>query len=469
MFTQNLRKSSHVLRISSDTFILIIVFMFSLYLSSGFSFREIKSSTLLLLIGLVILWFFISNSVSLYDEFRSRNFTIELLNAGKCVFSQAITIILLQYIFKELSLSKLFLLIYTILLFFILITVKYYSRILLHYLRKKGRNLRSILIIGAGEVGERFYSTINENPHFGYHLIGFLDDNKKQMANASYLGKIDDLPDILSKNVVDDVIIALPTYALERIERVINTCDNFPTRVKIIPDYFRFITSSKFSVSMFGKFPIISVRTDRINELHWRILKRLFDLVLVVLITVFILSWLCLLISILLKLTSSGPVLFRQERWGRSNKRFLVYKFRTMYESSKDIDENGRYNFTVKDDPRITCIGRFLRKTNLDELPQFLNIFRDDMSLVGPRPHPTPMNLQAKDDISQYMLRHLVKPGITGWAQINGFRGDATKNSILQSRINYDIWYIENWSFQLDFQIILITIWKMLIGDPHAY
>jgi putative colanic acid biosysnthesis UDP-glucose lipid carrier transferase len=335
-------------------------------------------------------------------------------------------------------------------------------------LRKRGRNLRNLLIIGAGEVGTDFRDAIIKNSHFGYKIIGFLDDKAKASLNGYYLGKINDLDNILSHRKVNDVIIALPNYAVDKLEDVIKTCEKHTTRVRIIPDYFKFV-SSKYTVSMFDRFPIISVREDRIDELHWQILKRSFDIVFTLALCSLIFWWLWPLLALLIKLSSPGPVIFKQERWGRKNKRFTAYKFRSMKPESSDIDEEGSYNQAQKDDPRITTIGKILRKTSLDELPQFWNVLVGDMSIVGPRPHPTPLNLESKDKINLYMLRHLVKPGITGWAQVNGYRGNTEDFSLMQERINNDIWYTENWSFWLDIQIIFLTVWCVIKGDPNAY
>ena len=161
---------------------------------------------------------------------------------------------------------------------------------------------------------------------------------------------------------------------------------------------------------------------------------------------------------------------YRQERWGRNNKRFIAYKFRSMQvDECGEVDENGKFRQATKHDPRVTKVGKFLRKTNLDELPQFWNVLKGDMSIVGPRPHPTPLNIESKDKIRLYMFRHLVKPGITGWAQVNGFRGSTENHELMQSRINHDIWYIENWSIWLDVQIIGLTVWNMIKGEKNAY
>ena len=466
---RSFRKSSFILKITLDSIIVIGIFFLSLYIVQSNSGIFVKSSIYFVLLSQIVVWFFASNAAGLYDEFRARNFSFEIIALIKSIAPQMLTLILILSLFKEIVLPRTFLIIFPSSLFVIIVSEKYIFRKILQIARKKGRNLRSIIIIGAGEIGEDFYKVIKDNPQFGYFFLGFLDDHDKSMMNGLYLGEIDKLPDVLDDNVVDDVIVALPNYAAERIEWVVNACEEHPTRVKIIPDLFKFVPGTKYNVSMFAKFPIISVREDRINELHWRILKRAFDTFCGFLCAILIFTWLFPLIAIVIKLSSQGPVFYKQERWGRNNKRFIVYKFRTMLAGSTETDENGKYRYAIKNDPRVTWIGQILRRTNFDELPQVINVLKGEMSIVGPRPHPTPLNMEAKKNVKQYLLRHLVKPGITGWAQIHGLRGEAEKSSVMQRRINYDIKYIENWSFQLDFQIILMTIWKMIKGDPHAY
>jgi putative colanic acid biosynthesis UDP-glucose lipid carrier transferase len=345
---------------------------------------------------------------------------------------------------------------------------KFIVRKYFNYLRRKGRNLRTILIVGAGEVGQNFYNSIRTNPHFGYKLVGFLDDNIKVLLNGKYLGKIDQLEHVLNTKPVNDVIIALPNYATEKLDWVISVCENSTAKVRIIPDYFKYL-SERFEVTIFDKFPLITVRTDKINEFSWRMLKRGFDFVFAFYLFVLIFSWLFPLIAIGIKLTSKGPIFFKHERWGRNNRRFITYKFRSMVMESEEVDATGKYKQATKNDERITKFGAFLRKTNFDELPQFWNVLMSDMSVVGPRPHPTPLNLESKDKIRYYQLRHLVKPGVTGWAQINGYRGETKEHWKMQKRVEHDLWYIEHWSFLLDLQIITLTIWNMIKGDENAY
>lgn len=466
MYTQ--RRILYFFRVTVDILGVILAALSSIYF---FSIRDGRVSTnfdLFLLTSLTVSWFFIARVSGLYDEFRSRNFSYELVGLIKNILLQVIVAIVVMFIAKNHTLPRLFIVLYAAHLLVILSIERFLVRRVLNYLRRKGRNLRHLLIIGAGEVGKSFNELIRSNSHFGYSVCGFLDDQPQPTLNGKLLGQVEELEAVFKKYPVDDVIVALPTYATEKIEWVIKVCDQHTKRVRIIPDYFRFV-SDKFEVRMFGKFPLISIRNIKMDEAHWYIIKRFFDAAFALFFMFLVLSWLVPIIALAIKLTSRGPVFFKQERWGRQNKKIICYKFRTMVVQSRDLDDNGKYQQATKDDPRITPLGKFLRKTNLDELPQFWNVLMGQMSVVGPRPHPTPLNIESKDVIENYMLRHLVKPGITGWAQVNGYRGETKDPELMQKRVNHDIWYIENWSFWLDVQIIFLTVWQMIKYDTKGY
>lgn len=462
------RTSLYLTRIVVDLILVIAVFLLSAFVSlpSFNFFKEINSQFLLL--ALLIIWFFSTRATALYDEFRSRNYSYELLLVIKNIIVQVISVIVILFLVKENNLSRYFVLIYSGTLLVAVAFTKYLLRRLLIFMRRKGKNSRSLLIIGAGEVGRNFYQAAIDNPHFGYHVIGFLDDETKPFLNGQYLGGIENLNKILNSQRVDDVIVALPNYAHDKVEEVVMTCENHTTRVRIIPDYFKFV-SSKYNVSMFGRFPIISVREDRISELHWRLLKRTFDFMFASLLYLFIFSWFFPIIIVLQKILNPGPIFYKAKRWGRNNKEFVCYKYRSMLSQADNVDEHGNHIHTKKNDSRLTKFGGFLRKTNIDELPQFWNVLKGDMSIVGPRPHDVEENLLLKNQINAYMYRHIIKPGITGWAQVNGYRGGTNSLKLMKKRTEYDLWYIENWTFWLDMQIILQTIWNMIKGDKNAY
>jgi len=382
----------------------------------------------------------------------------------KNVITQAIACVLLLFMLKEFNQSRSLVVIFTGMLFLAVSVQKFCYRKVIEELRKQGRNTRSILIIGGGEVGINFYNSIMDNRASGYRIIGVLDDKRVSFFGEKYLGTLDALNFVLTRNLVDEVVICLPNYASERLSFVINECKNFATRVKIVPDYFKFL-SDKYEVDMFDRYTIISLRRETINELHWRLLKRGFDILFTVLVFLLVFSWLLPILTILQILLNPGPIFYKAERWGRNGKSFFCYKFRSM----KPAMPTGAHQLTNKNDSRITPYGKILRKLNLDELPQFVNVLRGEMSIVGPRPHDAQENMELKGQINSYMWRHLVKPGITGWAQVNGFRGGTKDMNLMRKRTECDLWYLENWSFWLDIQIIFLTVWRMIKGDPNAY
>lgn len=430
--------------------------------------NEFEGHSKLIFMFINLIWYVYATNTNLYDEFRAKDFSFEIIAIFKNTSTTIITLVFILFLFKEVFYTRLFVILFFIILNMVLITQRYLFRRILYSLRVNGRNLRNIVIVGAGTVGIKFYDLIENKPQYGYSLLGFLDDSKKDTLNGKYLGEINELENILRNNQIDEVIVALPMYAENRLEWAINTCEKFTTRVKIIPDYFKY-TSNRFDITTFDEIPIISVRNDRINEFYSRLSKRIIDISFSLIISLLLLWWLFPIIAIFIKLDSNGPILFKQERWGRDNRKFNIYKFRTMVATSNDVDEKGKFMQAQKNDPRITRIGKILRKSNFDELPQFLNVLIGNISIVGPRPHPTPLNIESKERVRYYMLRHLVKPGITGWAQVNGSRGETKNIEEMQKRVDLDLWYIENWSLSLDIQIILKTIWLTIKGDPNAY
>ena len=460
-------KSFVLFRSSADILNLIFCFYFALFITNkGISNFFIFNEYILLLL-LIVVWLFSSKQTYLYDDFRSSNFSKESVLVIKNIFIQVLAAIVILFLVKEIKLNRLFVIIYSPLLFLI-IPQKILLKKLLKYFRKRGINIKKLLIVGAGELGYDLHDLILSTPHYGYKLVGFVDDLPRKELNGSYLGKISELDNILNSTLIDDAIIALPDYKEDVISNIIESCERHTANVKIIPECFKFL-SEKYQFIQFGRFPLISVRNEQINELHSRLLKRIFDILLTIDIYLVILSWLMPIIAIAIKLTSSGPILYKAERWSRKNKKITIYKFRTMYTGCKTTDENGRHLQAQRIDPRVTKIGKFLRKTNLDELPQFWNILKGEMSIVGPRPHSTPLNYQSQNEVKHYMMRHIVKPGLTGWAQVNGFRGPTNDPKLMQKRVEYDLFYIENWSIWFDVQIILLTLRRMLQGDPNAY
>jgi putative colanic acid biosysnthesis UDP-glucose lipid carrier transferase len=462
------RNKTFFLRMLVDLGILNAAYIFTALLVQQFKSVSFSPDSLYILIILNFVWYYTARGFELYDEFRTRAFSIETVAIMKGTLVQFLSLVALLFLFREMSLSRYFAVGYTIILSCGIVAGRFAVRKMLIYLRKHGRNLRTMLIVGAQNTGLEFNEELQENPHFGYNVLGFIDDHPQPKLNGQYLGKLKDLRTILVCRRVDEVVVTLPAESRDAIQDVIKTCDDYLARVKILPDYYPLLTNN-FSISRFSRFPMISVRDIDLDLIQYRFLKRSFDVFFTLAAFILIFSWLWPLIAIAIKLCSPGPVFFKQERWGRDNKKIICYKFRSMVADCIDLDDKGKYRQAVKDDPRVTRFGKLLRKTNLDELPQFWNVLKGEMSIVGPRPHPTPLNLESRNVIDHYMIRHLVKPGITGWAQVRGYRGSTKNRRLMRKRVEHDISYIENWSFWLDIQIILMTVLRMVQGDDNAY
>jgi Undecaprenyl-phosphate glucose phosphotransferase len=318
------------------------------------------------------------------------------------------------------------------------------------HLIKNGFQQKSVLLIGGSKVAERVLNLILTFPEYGFRLHGILsDDYHEMMPKEYYLGKLDRFKEIVRTKQIDEVIIAKPLRKEAVILKLVDQCEYEGIRFRIVPDFFRVI-SNRTVMDTLGDIPLISIRTEPLNIFSNRIIKRAFDITIAFALLI-LFSPLFLLLSIVIKVTSKGPIFFKQKRIGANNVEFDIYKFRSMtVQNPNDSDTI----WTTENDKRVTSIGRFMRKTNIDELPQLWNVFIGNMSLVGPRPEREHFVERFKRDIPQYKVRHLVKSGITGLAQVNGWRGDTS----IAKRIEKDIYYLENWSFWLDLKILWLTI-----------
>jgi len=325
---------------------------------------------------------------------------------------------------------------------------------------------RDILIIGAGRTGERFYTAVNNNPLYGYRVLGFLDDNGiHSKVRPMILGKLGDLEKITALQPVDEVVIALPKANEETIARLVTECEDKCIRVNVIPnDYAAF--EGKRVIEEVGEFSLVRMREAPLDLPSNKTMKRTFDIIFSLLILLVIFPPVFILSALLIKLTSKGPIFFKQLRTGEDGASFVCYKFRTMRNLPRELADSVQ---AVPNDPRLTWIGSILRRTNLDELPQFWNVLKGDMSVIGPRPHMLKHTEDYRKIIGNYMVRHFVKPGVTGWAQVNGLRGATQSPDMMERRIKYDVYYIENWSFVFDLTIVWRTLVTMLQGDKNAY
>ena len=335
-------------------------------------------------------------------------------------------------------------------------------RYFLHFIRYKGYNVKYILLVGYSRAAEEYINRITANQSWGYVVRGILDDKVPRgttYKGVKVLGRIDNLLVILPENKLDEIAITLALENYDRLEEIVNLCEKSGVHTKFIPDYNSVIPSRPYTEDLMG-LPVINIRHVPLTNTVNLVAKRAVDVVGSA-IAIVILSPLMLIAAILIKCTSPGPIIFKQERVGIHNKPFKMYKFRTM-EMQKPTTEQKAW--TVKDDPRIIRVGKLLRKTSLDELPQLFNILKGDMSIVGPRPERPFFVEKFKEEVPRYMIKHQVRPGLTGWAQINGYRGDTS----IRKRIEYDLYYIENWTMGFDFKIMFLTIFKGFI-NKNAY
>lgn len=326
-----------------------------------------------------------------------------------------------------------------------------FVRLLLRIFRKKGFNQKHILLVGYSDAAFKFIDKINKNPGWGYHIFGIVDDNHKidsDYRNIKVIDRINNLKQLIELNDFDEVIITLGLNEYDKLKYVVSICEKSGIHTKFIPDYGTIIPTKPVTEDFDG-MPVINIRAVPLQNLFNRFIKRSIDIVGSI-FGIILFSPVFIFLSIAIKLTSKGPIIFKQERVGLHNKEFTMYKFRSMIEQT---DEEEKKAWTVKNDPRTTKIGAFIRKISFDELPQFFNVLFGDMSLVGPRPERKQFVEEFKETIPRYMIKHQVRPGMTGWAQINGLRGDTD----IEKRIQYDIWYIENWTLGLDIKILLLT------------
>jgi len=318
------------------------------------------------------------------------------------------------------------------------------------------RNVKYALIAGTGSMAKRVETQLMSHKVSGYKICGFINCAKHEeciVEQKKVIGSLQTINEVLMENPVDEIVIALPGKHIQKIQNILSTADYHGIRVRYIPDYDD-LFGGDYRVTRFGEIDALSIHKSPVDSDYASLAKNCFDKVFAA-VTMLFLSPLFLLIALLIKLESPGPVFYCPIRIGKGGKPFKVYKFRSMREN--DTAAGGKLS-TSKDDPRITRLGKKLRKYSLDELPQFMNVLQGHMSVVGPRPHRRYLNQHLQECVARYMIRQYVKPGITGWAQVNGWRGPTDTDEQKRQRTLHDLWYIKHWSFWLDIKIILLTI-----------
>jgi len=406
------------------------------------------------LLPLWVIWGLVSKKINLYQPRRTEHFLKEFFDVVKCQTLTLIILIAIIYLSRRFEFSRLAFFYFWMISFLGFISARFFARKTLRMLRRRGYNQRFALIAGTGELGQKMLEKIELYPELGIQVIGYLTRKIEEVGNKIrdilILGLYEDIDKILDEKDVDIFFIALSIHEYKFLESLIQKVRGRLPDIKVVPGAYEFL-SLRGGVDELDGLPIVSLQSSPLYG--WNsIFKRMFDLTLGTLILA-ILSPISVAISILIKLTSDGPILYRQERIGMDGQSFPMLKFRTM---RVDAEKETGPVWAKENDPRRTKIGTFLRKTSLDELPQLFNVLKGKMSLVGPRPERPNFVEEFRNKVPSYMLRHKIKAGITGWAQVNGWRGDTS----LEKRIEYDLYYIQNWSIRFDLKILCMTLWR---------
>ena len=412
---------------------------------------------------LSISWIISSLIVGYYKVFRSTNFYKVL----SLIFKQSLIFTLIFYayfgVFKEGIIVnkqlKTILLILTILLIF-----KVLFFVLIKNYRKIGRNYRNVLFYESDKNTQKIISLFNKRKYLGYKVQGFFSDQKYLKKSQLFLGSKKDIFDYTSNNNIDEIYITLSKTTREEVKSINKFTIENKIQLKLIPNPNELFSKNQQAEVFEDNFKVLTIKKLPFEFYENRLIKRLFDISFSLTVILLLMSWLIPILWILIKIESKGPLFFKQEREGLNGKRFLCYKFRSM-----KLNKEANKESATKNDLRITKIGAFIRKTSIDELPQFFNVFLGDMSIVGPRPHMNLHSVQFEKEIKNYVKRHAVKPGITGLAQIKGYRGEIIKKSDIENRVRLDIFYIENWSFLFDLKIIINTVLNVFKGEEKAY
>ena len=427
-----------------DAGIIGAAYFFSWYLrfKSGFFVQDagvLPAKTYFSALFLIIPGYLLLYSIfQLYMPRRVKSYRKELMDIIRANGIGFMIFILVLYFIKQEHFSIQMLCIF----FFINISLEFASRYLIRTIlwkmRKQGLNQKHILMIGESQMAEQYMDRLRENPKWGYQVFAHLKDEEK-------------LERILEGNELDEVVIALRAEDYGKLERIVDVCEKAGVHTKMIPDFGNVISTRPYIEDVQG-IPVIHVRRVPLNIMRNRAAKRAVDLIGAT-VAIILFSPVMLLTVLVVALTEEGSVIYRQERVGLHNQVFYMYKFRSMIMQD---EEKEKAEWSTRNDPRITPVGKLIRRTSIDELPQLFNVLKGEMSLVGPRPERPQFVQKFRDEIPRYMVKHQVRPGMTGWAQINGYRG----NTSIEKRIEYDLYYIENWTMVFDMKILILTIFK---------
>lgn len=374
-------------------------------------------------------------------------------------------ITLYLYFFHQIVISRTFIVAELTGIGVLLLANRFLFLLLYQYFRKKDYLMRKIVVIGYNNVAKKLVHYL-ENQSINSRIIGFCEDqeNVREITNYPILANINGVLDECRRHGVTEIYSTIAPEQNASLYELIRGAERHCIRFRLVPDLGVFMLKKQVYIDYLEDMPIISLRREPLEDLGNQIRRRIFDLVISSLVCIFILTWMIPLIGLIIRLESRGPIFFVQARSGKNNRSFNCLKFRSMVTNS-----NADVAQATRNDKRITRFGRFLRRTSLDEFPQFLNVLKGDMSIVGPRPHMLKHTSDYSKLLDQFMIRQFVKPGITGWAQVNGYRGETSDIRLMEKRIEHDIWYLENWSLWLDVRIVFMTIFNVFRGERNAF
>ena len=455
------------LQVVLDALVIIVSYLIAWYIMMRFVASEtvgvlppeVYMAMLLFLLPFFLLLYYACN---LYTPKRVQGRRLEGSNILKANAIGGLTFMAALFWFGVGDISRIVLGVFLALNVTLTVIERNVVRMVLMNARRIGLNQKHIILVGYSRAAEEYIDRIVQNPQWGYKIMGILDDNVASgtlYRNIEVLGITDSLSFILEGNHPDEIAITLGLNEYDKLEHIVAMCEKSGVHTKFIPDYSNIIPTKPYTEDLLG-LPVINIRHVPLSNTFNMLVKRVFD-IFGSMICIILFSPVMLLTAVLIKLTSKGPLIFTQERVGLHNKPFKMYKFRSMEVQSKQEEHKG---WTVKNDPRVTGIGKFIRKTSIDELPQLFNVLKGEMSLVGPRPERPQYVEKFREEIPRYMVKHQVRPGMTGWAQVNGYRG----NTSIKKRIDHDLYYIENWTFGLDIKILIMTVYKGFV-NKNAY
>ncbi len=461
------QKHFNRIQVVLDALVIVVSYLAAWWIQFSV-FADPKAGKLPVQIYMRALLFVVPAYLLLYDAFhlyKPRRVSGRMQEAGNLFLADMVGLLgfmFVLFLIKQSDFSRGMIFLFTGINFALMLCERSFIRIVLRDIRSKGMNLKHMIMVGYSSAAEGYIDRIFANPQWGYEIDGILDDNSapgRFYHNVPVIGTTEDVEQVLRDNQLDEIAITLGLDEYSKLKRIVAACEKSGVHTQFVPDYTDIIPSSPYTEDLLG-LPVINIRYVPLSDTFNALIKRAMDVVGSI-ACIILFSPVMLITAVAIRRTSPGPLIFKQTRVGLHNQEFLMYKFRSMEVQAEHEEKKG---WTTKDDPRVTKVGKVIRKTSIDELPQLFNVLKGDMSLVGPRPERPQYVEKFREEIPRYMVKHQVRPGMTGWAQVNGYRG----NTSIRKRIEYDIYYIEHWSVGLDIKILFLTLFKGFI-NRNAY